>query len=270
MERAAVDHGAHRQHRVEPVAKLARKTFEHQVRRETTSPNRRDRWCNRMVLKGTMPASSQGLPTSSIREARAPHFSQRDLDGVDVGTMRRVALESIPAFHGFRFQLLAAADHREMLARAADPDGQGESPEALLRDHPVVHVAQPVQLAGFAIRRNPLDGGHHALDAVAPVHADEPFVHRTEDQLLFAAPAMRIDVRIPLARHQESGGLQSRHHLVGHLAGVASGERAEPVEENRALVERCDEREDRSRCRAADPPRRNRARCGPGRCLRPR
>src|SRR5580692_10195035 len=32
-----------------------------------------------MVLKGTMPASSQGLPTSATREDKPPHFSQRIL-----------------------------------------------------------------------------------------------------------------------------------------------------------------------------------------------
>src|SRR5229473_7476501 len=30
-----------------------------------------------MVLNGTMPASSHGLPTSSIRDDKPPHFSQR-------------------------------------------------------------------------------------------------------------------------------------------------------------------------------------------------
>ena len=38
--RAAVHHRAHRQHGVEPVAELARKTFEHQVGRKPLLPIR--------------------------------------------------------------------------------------------------------------------------------------------------------------------------------------------------------------------------------------
>ena len=85
--------------------------------------------------------------------------------------------------------------------------------------------------------------GTTRLDAVAPVHADEPLVHRAEDQFRLAAPAVRVHVRILLARHQEPRGLERRHDVVGHLAGVAAGERPEAVDEDRALIQRGDERD---------------------------
>ena len=56
---------------------------------------------------------------------------------------------------------------------------------------------------------NPLDPRHHALDAIAPIHPDEPLVDRPEHQLFFTAPAMRIDVRILLTRNQKARGSSS-------------------------------------------------------------
>ena len=185
--------------------------------------------------------------------------------------MRRVAFERFPAFHGLRSCSSSRLPITVKCSQAPQTQMGSASPQKRFFE-----IIQSLMLRSqSSSRASPSGGihwmvGHHALDAVAPVHADEPFVHGTEDQLRFAAPAMRIDVRILLARHQESGGLQRRHHLVGHLAGVRPGERAEAVMEDRALIQRRDEREDRSRGRAPDPPRRIRARCGPGRCLRPR
>ena len=112
--------------------------------------------------------------------------------------------------------------------------------------------------------------GHHALNAVAPVHADEPLVDRAEDQFLFAAPAVRVDVRISLARHQQSGGFERRDHVVGHFVGIASGEWPEAIEKNRAFIQRRDERKAVLFARVADPPRRSPARCEPVPCLPPR
>src|SRR5208283_762042 len=94
-----------------------------------------------------------------------------------------------------------------------------------------------------ALGRNPLDAGDHVLNAIAPVHADEPFIYWTKNQLRLAAPAVRIDVRIFFLRHQEARGLQRRHDIVRHFAGVLAGERTEAVDKDRALIQRGDERD---------------------------
>ena len=123
-------------------------------------------------------------------------------------------------------------DHREVLALSAHPDGQGESPESFLGNHPVAHVVQPIQFAGFALLWNPSDGRYCALDALAPVHTDEPFVHRTEDQFLLATPAVRVDVGIMFAGHQQPRGFQCRNYIVGYFVRVAPSERSESILKN--------------------------------------
>jgi len=54
---------------------------------------------------------------------------------------------------------------------------------------------------------------------------------------------VRIHVRILFARDEESRGLQRGHDVVGHFAGIAAGERSEAVEEDRAFIQRGDERD---------------------------
>ena len=96
-----------------------------------------------------MPASSHGLPTSGTRVTSAAALLAADLDRVDPGPVRRVALERRPSLRPPSLKLLAPADDLEMLAVAADPDRQGQAPEALLGDHPVAHVAEPVHARGL-------------------------------------------------------------------------------------------------------------------------
>ena len=57
-----------------------------------------------------MPASSQGLPTSRMRETGAPQPVQRDTHGIDEGTVGRVAFERLPAIDGSLAQLFAPTD----------------------------------------------------------------------------------------------------------------------------------------------------------------
>src|SRR5262249_30686948 len=243
LERStAVNHGAHSQHGIEPVAELAGETLEHQVGRKPLLPIRPVR-CEPHGAEGDDARVEPRIADVFDAGSQGTALLATNLDGVDERPVRRMAIEDVPAMDGFLFELLPAADHHEVLTRAANPDRQSESPEALLGDHPVAHVAQPVQLARFALRRNPLDGWDYALDAVAPVHADEPLIHRTKHQFRFAAPAVWIDVRIAFARDQKPGGFERRDNVVRHFAGVAARERAEVVDENRAFVQWRDERE---------------------------
>ena len=113
--------------------------------------------------------------------------------------MRRVAVELLPALDGALVQLLAAADHLEVAAVVADVDRQRQAPVALLGDHPVFHVAQPVQLAikpKAGIQRHRLDDADQPLAQL--MHRDEPLVHQAEDQFGAAAPAVRIDMLVRL------------------------------------------------------------------------
>src|SRR5205823_2523389 len=89
-----------------------------------------------------------------------------DLELIDPRPMRTVALEVLPALDGAFLQLLARADHLELARDIIDPDRQGETPETLLRDHPVAHVLEPVQFLLLAVLRNPanlLDDVHDLL-----------------------------------------------------------------------------------------------------------
>src|SRR5205814_10279640 len=76
---------------------------------------------------------------------------------VDERPMRRMAFEAVPTVDRPLAKLLAAADHLERPARFAVVDRQGQAPVALLADHPVVHVHEPVELAVIAEARDPAD-----------------------------------------------------------------------------------------------------------------
>ena len=109
--------------------------------------------------------------------------------------MWRVAGEVVPAIDGARFEFGLAAHHVDVAALAL-PDRQREAVVALLGDHPVVHVAQPVELALHTEGGHPVDAPrdlHHVVPQL--VHRDEPLIDDPEDQLAVAAPADRIAVR---------------------------------------------------------------------------
>src|SRR5204863_353567 len=60
---------------------------------------------------------------------------------------RGMPLERLPARNGAVTQLVAAADHLPRLAVLAHPDRQRQAVVALLADHPIAHVSEPVELA---------------------------------------------------------------------------------------------------------------------------
>ncbi len=206
-----LEHGRHRQHRVEPVAELAREALGDEVGREPRPPvvrvlavvQRRERHDPRV-----QPRVADILdPLDRCAAARA-----RDPDRVDVGPVRAVALELLPALDGTLPELVAPADHLDRPACRAVVDRQRQPPVALLADHPVVHVAEPVELALVAEIRDPADPIDRLHDLVAEAcvdllrrqrlawlvvqrpHRDEPLVDQPEQQGRAASPAVRVAV----------------------------------------------------------------------------
>ncbi len=201
--RLAREHRAHGEERIEPVAELTREALDHEVRREPL-----------LEVGGVGVEVDRAEGDDARVEPRVADVGHAahggaavgagELDRVDEGTVGRVAGEHVEAAHRPLVQLLLAADDIEVLTvfALADPDRQGQPPEALLRDHPVAHVLEPVELAGLAVRREPADLRDELLDAVAPVHTDEPLVDQAEDELALAAPAVRVDVGVALLGHE--------------------------------------------------------------------
>ena len=207
-----------------------------------------------------MPASSHGLPTSAIRSTGAPHDGAGDANRVDVRPMRRVALERLPALDRALVQLLAAADDVERAARLAVVDRQGQAPVALLRDHPVVHVQEPVELPLVAEVRDPPDPVDDLHDLVAEArvdlcrrqlvarlvvdraHRDVPLVDEPEQERRVASPAVRVAVAVGLEVVEEPAPLEVVDDLLGDVRGVLPAQPAEPLVVPAALVDRPDRR----------------------------
>ena len=282
--RLAAQHRRHREHRVEPVAELAREALGDEVGREPLAPvvgvlaevERRERHD-----PGVQPRIADVAdPLDRRAAARAG-----DLHRVHVRPVRRVPLERLPALDRALLELVAPADDLDRAARLAVVDRQRQAPVALLADHPVVHVAEPVELALVAEVGDPADLVDHVHDLVAEArvdllgrqrlarlvvqrtHADVPLVDEAEDERRPAPPAVRVAVVDRLEAVEPALALQVLDDRLGDVADVAPGQAAEPVEEDAALVERRDDRQARATCRAGSPPRRSPGRCG--RCRSP-
>src|SRR5260370_2128576 len=110
-----------------------------------------------------------------------------------------MALKLFPAGYSSFFQLVLAADDLECTALLTIIDRQSQSPVALLGDHPVVHVAQPVQFALQAKGWNPGVLARYIHDLVTQlVHGDVPFVDQPKARFCLAPPALRLAVLILL------------------------------------------------------------------------
>src|SRR3990170_6689235 len=140
--------------------------------------------------------------------------------------MWRVAIEALPALDRPLPELLATADDVERAARPAVVDRQRQAPVALLADHPVVHVQEPVELPLVAERRDPADlvDDLHDLVAEARVHLgraelvpravvdgahrDEPLVDQPEQERGAAPPAVRVAMGVRLEVIEEPPPLE--------------------------------------------------------------
>ena len=91
------------------------------------------------------------------------------------------------------------ADHFEFATLVAFEDGKRKTIVALLGDHPVVHVAEPVELARLSKRWDPLDILRNLHKQFTDrLHADEPLVDQPKHKLRTTSPADRIPVGIRL------------------------------------------------------------------------
>ena len=77
-----------------------------------------------------------------------------------------MTFELFPAGNGQFLQLILTADDLEAATLWAVVDGQSQSPVAFLRDHPVVHIAQPVQFTLKTEGRYPVDLAYDIHDLV--------------------------------------------------------------------------------------------------------
>ena len=132
----------------------------------------------------------------------------------------------------------------------ADPNRQRQAPVAFFGDHPVLHIAQPVHLAGVAKFGDPLDLIDHVHDLVTQAggflfsrdllarfvvqfaHIDEPLIHQTEDQRCVAAPADGVTMRVLVHAIESAFVVQIVEDIVRHLVNIASGEPAKAFQES--------------------------------------
>ncbi len=237
------DAGRHRQQRIEPVAELAGKRFGDEVRREPRAPVFRIEAIAQRAHRdnaGIEPRIAHVL--DAFDNLAAP--GALDLYRIDVRAMRRMPHEFGPAFNGAFFQFFARADHIEVAAVLAIVDRQRQAVVALLADHPVVHVAQPVELALFAEVGNPADVVGHVHHRLAQaVHADVPLVDEAEDQRRIAAPADWIAVHVIVEPIEAPLHLEVFHDLVFDFRDVHPGEPVKTVEVDAVFVERGDHRQ---------------------------
>src|SRR5439155_439314 len=100
---------------------------------------------------------------------------------------------------------------------------------------PVVPVLEPPE------RRGLHDGGVLQLGTQL-IHGDEPLVVDTEDDLLLAAPADRVAVRVRHLSEELAAALQLIRDLVRDISRLFALEPAKPAHEVRVLVDADDDR----------------------------
>ncbi len=234
--RDALHHRAHRQQRVEPVAELAREALSDEVGGDPLRPV----VAVLAIAHGRVGNDAGVEPrVAHVRDAADTLAALRagDLDGVDPRAVRGVALELVPTLDGALLQLLLAADDVEPAALAA-PDGQRQAPVALLGDHPVAHVGQPVQLAVQPPLGNPAYLPGHVAYLRPPRHVDVPFLDIAEQQRRLAAPAVGVAVGVRLSLVVEALLAQTCEHDLDHVGRGAAGQRTETVQEHALFVDR--------------------------------
>ena len=157
--------GGHADEGVEPVSELAGEGLRDPVGREPVSP----------IIAIVVVANGRKADDPSVEPSVAhvlDAFGQRttfravDFDRIDPWSVWRVSIEFIPTPNRALFQLITRTDHVNVIARIAFVDRQRETVVALLRDHPVLHVAEPVEFSGFAESGDPFDGFgcvHHRM-----------------------------------------------------------------------------------------------------------
>ena len=201
------------------------------------------------------------MPTSGIRATGSPHDGQAILTASTNGRCGVWPSNASQPSTARSLELLATADDVERPAGAAVVDRQREAVVALLGDHPVAHVQEPVELPLVAERRDPPDpvDALHDLVAEAGVdlgrgqrlarlvvdlaHADVPLVHEPEQQRRAAPPAVRVPVAVRLEVVEERPPLEVVDDRLGDRRRLAPAEPAEVRVVATVLVDRADDRQ---------------------------
>ncbi len=155
-------HRAHGQHGVEPVAELAGEALGDEVGREPLLPvgavaccssssstarcRRRARDCRR-----------RGCATSGCRSSDCGSSPGRSTAGAACGPRTRSQPSTARVFNSSREPITSKSP-----VSSSTQIGRARPQIALLGDHPVAHVLEPVQLAGLAVDR--LRQERHLLD----------------------------------------------------------------------------------------------------------
>ena len=242
------------QQRVEPVAELAGERLGDQVRREPLAqyvavrvPAQRREADDPGVQPRVADVGRCAAPAR--RSERRRSRPRRSTAGAESGP--RTSPSRRPRA---RCSSSLRADDLPAVAVGALPDRQRQAVVALLADHPVAHVSQPVELA--LLEADPLrQPGHRArrgADRLAQrVHGDEPLVDEPEDRAASrsASSAGTSACSSPSPRAgpcvSRSATTAARHvsrRVVGR-AGVAPGLPAEAFAEDAELVDRVDDRQ---------------------------
>ena len=133
-------HCGHGEERVEPVTELAGEALRDEVGGEPALPVLR-------ILavahrgEGDDPRVKPRVPNVRNTRHLRPAPAAVDLYFVNVWTVRRMPLKRGRASGCTTLEILARAKHLNLAARGAFVDRKGETPVALLGDHPVAHVA---------------------------------------------------------------------------------------------------------------------------------
>src|SRR6266702_3576745 len=123
-------------------------------------------------------------------------------------------------------------------------DGQCQSPVALLRDHPIVHIAQPIQFSLQAKCRNPCDLVNDIHDFVAQlVHRDVPFIYQAEYEFGLTTPADGITVLVVLWTVEQAFLGKVLCDLLSHIGGFLPGQPIIAFHVNPKLIDRRDDRQ---------------------------
>ncbi len=196
-----------------------------------------------------------------MRETGSPHDGQAILTSSTNGRCGVWPSKASQPATARCLQLLAPADDVEVPAGRAVVDRQRQAVVALLGDHPVAHVEEPVQLPLVAEARDPPDPVHDLHDLVAeggvhlllrqlvarPVvdlaHADVPLVHEAEQERRAAAPAVRVAVAVRLEVVEEPPLLEVVTGSPRDVGGLAPAQPVEPVVVAPVLVDRPDHRQ---------------------------
>ena len=233
-----VQHGRHHQQRVEPVAVLAGEALGDEVRRVPLLP---DVGMRPVPHGGERHDAGVQPGVADVRNARdrRPALAAPDFHSIDPWPVRRVTLEVLPPRHRSRSKLLRRCDDVHVAAFRALVDRERQTPVPLLADHPVVHVAQPVQLAVQAEVWDPVDPLGDLFELLTHgIHGDEPLVYQPEDEFGLAAPADRIAVGVRLDLIEPAGRAQVLDDRLRRLTGLLADERPKAVDEHAKLIDR--------------------------------